>query len=329
MSHDALKKVNCFSEDGELKEVIFGRVEDTVLPEYNPIYDFGGPKVVSLMKKYGNKLFSEADPEWYKKAHDSVEAVVDFLKTRGVIVHSPKEHSEDELKNFALQSKMNVNLYNRDSLVSIGNTLIETSFKTPERHRNKYAVRNLSMELMKNGNKIISTPQSLDTYDHNYKESPLLEGGDIEIDNGNIYVGNSGQASNELGILWLKNAFPDWKVHEIKIESSIFPHQHLDCVMVMMSTWGCALFEDIIGGFDGLPKELKKKKWIKLTREEATDKLSNFIAINPEEVVMATEAKRLRKEVEKLGIKVHHFPYYEVGKLGGSLRCNTCPIYRK
>ena len=32
--------------------------------------------------------------------------------------------------------------------------------------------------------------------------------------------------------------------------------------------------------------------------------------------------------VEKLGVKVHHFPYYEVGKIGGSFRCNTCPIFR-
>jgi hypothetical protein len=28
-----LSKVNCFSEDGELKEVIFGRYEDVRLPD--------------------------------------------------------------------------------------------------------------------------------------------------------------------------------------------------------------------------------------------------------------------------------------------------------
>ena len=44
---------------------------------------------------------------------------------------------------------------------------------------------------------------------------------------------------------------------------------------------------------------------------------------------MASEAERLRQEIEKLGIKVHHFPYYDVGKIGGSLSCNTCPIYRE
>ena len=98
--------------------------------------------------------------------------------------------------------------------------------------------------------------------------------------------------------------------------------------MVAFSTWGCALFDDIVGGFDGLPEPLKQKKWIELTLEEAQDKLGNFIALNPDEVVMATEAERLRKEVEALGIKVHHFPYYEVGKIGGSFRCNTCPIFR-
>ena len=323
-----ITKVNCFSEDGELKEVIFGRVDDLRIDDYHPSYDFAGPKAISMMKKFGGKLFSEADPEWYKKVKDSSENAVDFLKSRGIVVHRPRENTKVEMANFALEGKININLYNRDSLVAIGNTLVETSFKAAGRLRNKYAVRNISMELMRRGNPVISMPQPLDTFEHNEKESPLVEGGDVEIDNGNIYIGNSGQAANSLGVLWFKNAFPDWNVHEIKVSSKRFPHQHLDCAMVIFKKWGCILVDDIIGGYDGLPKPLKEKKWIELTFEEATDKLANFIAINPEEVLMPTEAKRLRKEVEKLGIKVHHLPYYDVGKLGGSLRCNTCPIYR-
>ena len=330
-NHKPLTKVNCFSEDGDLKEVIFGRVDDFRLPEYAPIFDFAGPKTVSLLKKAGGKLFSEADPEWYKKAHDSIEGVVDFLKGRGIVVHRPRDHTEDEIANFALQSKMIMNVYNRDSLVAIGNTLVESSFLTPERIRNKYAVRYVSMGLMKAGNRVISMPQPLDTYEHNHDESPIVEGGDVEIDDGHIYIGNSKQASNSLGVLWYKNAFPDWNVHEIKINYERFPHQHLDCVMVMFSKWGCILVDDIIGGYKGLPEPLQKKQWIELKLEEATDKLANFIAINPEEVVMPREAERLIKEVEALRprIKVHAFPYYHVGKIGGSLRCNTCPIYRE
>ena len=56
--------------------------------------------------------------------------------------------------------------------------------------------------------------------------------GDVEIGDGNIYIGNSGEASNTLGVEWYKTAFPDWNVHEIKISTKHFPHQHLDCVMV-------------------------------------------------------------------------------------------------
>ncbi len=102
-------------------------------------------------------------------------------------------------------------------------------------------------------------------------------------------------------------------------------------MIVLFSKWGCILIDDIIGGYKGLPEPLQKKKWIELKLEEATDKLANFIAINPEEIVMPMEAERLRKEVEALRprVKVHAFPYYDVGKIGGSLRCNTCPIYRE
>jgi N-dimethylarginine dimethylaminohydrolase len=328
-NHKPLTKVNCFSEDGELKEVIFGRYEDARIPDYDPIFDFGGPTATQLMKEHGGKLFSDAKPELFKKVRDMAERMVDFLEGRGIVVHRPREHTKDENANFALQSRMNLNGYNRDSLVAIGNTLVENSLKTPERIRNKYAVRYVSMELMRNGNRVLSMPQPLDTYEPNENESPLAEGGDIEIDDGNIYIGNSGQATNSLGVLWYKNAFPDWNVHEIMISSEKFPHQHLDCAMVIGRNFGCVLIEDIVGGYNGLPKPLQKKKWIELTRDEAESKLANFIFINPEEVLMATEAERLRKEVEKTGVKVHHFPYYDVGKtFGGSLRCNTCPIYR-
>ncbi|MDP6556098.1 MAG: twin-arginine translocation signal domain-containing protein [Pirellulaceae bacterium] len=163
-NHKPLTKVNCFSEDGELKEVIFGRVDDLSLPEYAPIFDFAGPQTVSLLKKAGGKLFKEADPEWYKQVYDSIENVVDFLKGRGIVVHRPRDHTEDENANFALRSKMVNNVYNRDSLVAIGNTLVESSFLTPSRIRNKYAVRYISMGLMKAGNRVISMPQPLDTY---------------------------------------------------------------------------------------------------------------------------------------------------------------------
>jgi len=329
--HKPLSKVNCVSEDGELKEVIFGRFEDFRLPNYDPIFDFAGPQLVGLIKKAPEALFSDADPEWFKKTHESVESVVDFLKQRGIVVHRPRENTDVEIANFALNSELNINGYSRDSLVAIGNTLVEASFLIRERLRNKYAVRYVSMGLMKAGNFVISAPQPCDTSGDSNKESPLVEGGDIEISDGNIYVGNSGKASNHLGYLWLKNTFPDWNVHEIKISTTRYSHQHLDCVMVMFSEWGMVLSDAIVGGYSGLPEPLRKKKWIEITFEEATDKLANIIAINPEEVIMASEAERLKREVEALRprIKVHTFPYYEVGKIGGSLRCNTCPIYRE
>ena len=66
---------------------------------------------------------SVSDPEWYKQVHKSVERVVDFIKSTGTVVHRPREHTADEDATFSLQSKVNCNLYNRDSMLAIGNTL--------------------------------------------------------------------------------------------------------------------------------------------------------------------------------------------------------------
>lgn len=326
-----LKSVNVYSEDGKLKEVMFGRIDNYRLPEYDPIFDFAGEYTVNLLKKHGGKLFKDADPTWYNTAHHQMETVVEFLESKGIVVHRPADLSEDMLSNYNNNSSLNVDIYCRDGQASVGNSLFETGFMTPERGRNKHALRHLTMELMRNGTDIKSLPQPLDTYHHDMSLEPLIEGGDVMIDHGHIYVGNSGLASNSLGVQWIRNAYPDWQVHEIKISTDNFPHQHLDCVINAFGDWGVILEKDIPGGIAGLPDSLRNKQWIHMTDEEAHLKLANFMAISPTEIIMATEAKRLRAAIAKARpeITIHHFPYYEVGKIGGSLRCNTQPIFRE
>ena len=324
-----LRKLHCTSEDGELKELVYGRTDDFRLPAYDPMLDFGGARILELLKRAGGQLFREADPEWYEIVHEEMEAVVEFLRDRDVVVHRPCDHTAAGPADFALQSRWNSNDCIRDSLVTVGDTLVETAFRTPERMRSKHAVRYVSMELLRQGNRVLSMPQPLHAYEHDEDPSPVVEGGDVEIDGEHIYIGNSGQASNSLGVTWFRNAFPEFDVHEIEISPARLPHQHLDSVMVAFSTWGCALFDDIVGGFEGLPEPLKQKNWIELTLDEAKGKLGSFIALNPEEVIMAREAERLAAEVERLGIKVHRLPYGGVGRIGGSFRSNSCPLFRE
>lgn len=326
-----LTNVNVFSEDGRLREVFYGRIDNFRLPKYDPIFDFAGEHTVKLLKAKGGQLLSDADPAWYQRASEQMNRVIAFLESKGIIVHRPADLSEDMLRNYALNSSMVNDVYSRDSVVSVGNTMFETAFMTPDRSRNKHAVRYATMELMRNGTDIKSMPQPLDTYDHDMNLEPLIEGGDVMIDHGHIYIGNSGQASNSLGVQWVRNAYPDWEVHEIMIKTDRFPHQHLDCAMNAFSEWGVILEEDIVGGIAGLPEPLRKKQWIQMTLEEAKLKLGNFIAISPTEIVMATEAKRLREAIAaaRPELTIHHFPYYDVGKIGGSFRCNTQPVFRE
>lgn len=326
-----LKSVNVYSEDGKLREVIFGRIDSFRLPKYDPIFDFAGEKMVSLLKSHGGELFKDAAPDWFAKVDKQAKTVIDFLESKGIVVHRPADLTPNMEANYSLMSTLNMDNYSRDGLVSVGNSMFEGAFMTPERSRNKHTFRGLSMVLLNNGTTILSAPQPLDTYDHDMTLEPLIEGGDVLIDHGHIYVGNSGVASNRLGINWLRNAYPDWQVHEIKIKTDKFPHQHLDCVLVAFSDWGVICESEVEGGIAGLPEPLRNKQWISLELDEAKDKLGNFIAISPSEIVMASEAKRLRDAIQKARpeLTIYHFPYYEVGKIGGSLRCNTQPIFRE
>ena len=66
-----------------------------------PIFDFGGPVLDRLMKEHGGKLFSEAKPDLLKRICEMAETMVDFLEGRGIVVHRPRQHTEDEWANFA------------------------------------------------------------------------------------------------------------------------------------------------------------------------------------------------------------------------------------
>lgn len=354
--HEALSKVQVNSEDGILREVIYGCVEDFILPDGNsPIWSFAGGRFLELAKENPNMPFSEADPKWFKEIQDCVENVVEFLEARDIVVHRPNQSTLTEKKNFSLNSRFNCNLYNRDSIFAIGNTLVEASFKTPERNRNKYTVRDVTMPLLKKGSPVVSCPQSMDTYYHNDEESPLIEGGDVMIDGDNIYVGYSGMATNTLGIEWLQRMFPEKTVYQINIRKA-GKHQHLDCVMVAFEDWGIYAPSEIDGyinmktkeaiAYDPdsleerdeslLPPPLRDKSWGYLSLHDAHAKLGNFIAISPREILIAEEATEVIKEIDRLNaqkiiggeIIMHQFPYKAVGDIGGSFRCNTCPIYR-
>ena len=63
--------MHCYSEDGELKEVIYGRVDDFNLPEYDPVFDFAGPRMVKLMKEHSGAPLSAADPKWFASVKET------------------------------------------------------------------------------------------------------------------------------------------------------------------------------------------------------------------------------------------------------------------
>ena len=101
-----LTEIKVNNEYGTLREIIFGRVDDFRLPEYDPVaFQWLDKGMLELLKRGGGKLFSEAAPDWYGPVHDQVEAAVDLIESRGVIVHRPAENTKTELANFALQSQ--------------------------------------------------------------------------------------------------------------------------------------------------------------------------------------------------------------------------------
>ncbi|MEO1653466.1 MAG: amidinotransferase, partial [Bacteroidota bacterium] len=86
-------------------------------------------------------------------------------------------------------------------------------------------------------------------------------------------------------------------------------------------------------GFTAFPEPLYdlygEENIILVGDKEMYDMVPNIFSIHPELVVIEQAFARLEKELAKRGIRSLKVAYKEVSKLGGLLRCSTCPLYRE
>lgn len=325
-------RISVNHEWGTLEEVIVGTSEQLTIPVFSGSEQFErvdlDPKAKEFMRENQGKNLAEVDPDLAKKMEEQLDGLVKLLEEKGVTVHRCQPLSEDEVNYLAnVQSGVGL-LFPRDPILVVGNNVIETECQAPFRRKERYAIRPIFEQILKESEaEYVSMPPAEPGITGEGDTSCLLEGGDVLLNGKEIYVGISGRASNEAGVEWMRRYLgPDYVVHTIRLKPHVL---HLDCAMALPGP-GLAIVcpERLEDGLDGLPESLKSFDIIEVTEEEALSLGANVLVLDEKAVIVDEQHGKLAKELEKKGKEVLTTPFDAITMWGGSFRCAHHPIRR-
>ena len=322
-------------EWGKLEEVIVGY----------PYLRIGGamPKAVGKFLRHNPKTaqlkqaWLEADsklplekfaPELAKQ-NEQMNAAITILKDRGIRVHQVDRINDSEL---AFEEKIGsacLQQFVRDPILVIGDRYIELPLYMPYRRKERFPIRRtLESRLNDLQASIISAPEPYplpEDAQGNFGSSAFLEGGDILLFGKEVYVGNSGNASNRKGIAWLQTQLGSgYRVHEVRMSNAFL---HLDCGLCTPRPGLAIICREAFP--DGLPDCIKGWELIEVNKEDAEMKMAcNGLILDQKSILIGSENTLLADKLDKAGLNVYTTPFDMVTPLGGGFRCWHHPLIR-
>ena len=284
------------NETDALKSVIIGLADGyRKVEEYFEIHnvnlEHGGPEETQLVEEF----------KGYVKA----------LEDKGVEVLRP-----DYVGKFVYDQ-----LTPRDIGVTIGNRFLICNMKLKSR---RYEVAGIFKHILQMEG---AEPNILIPEDHD----ALLEGGDIMVDKGFIFLGIS-QRSNEKGFEYLKEKFGnEYTVVPVRCTSLDEGENvlHLDCTFNPVGKNLALIYPD---GFEEIPKEIKDNyTFIEVTREEQQELATNVLSIDDKTIIARDHptCKRITKVLRDHGFEVIEIKFDGAPAAGGSFRCCSLPLIRR
>lgn len=223
-------------------------------------------------------------------------------------------------------------VFARDVAFVIGDKIINCNI-IPDREDEKEAYEVIYDQI--HYNKIFNLP-----------EKAHVEGGDVVLMNGFVFVGlYTGSdyeqlktaRTNSYAFSFLKEIIPDKTFIPIElIKHDTDPRQcilHLDCTFMPVGEDKAIIYK---GGFAReadyhmLVELFGKPNVFEITQEEMYLMNANVFSISPTVVVSERNFHRLNDHLENAwGLTVERVPYFEISKMGGLLRCSTLPLVRE
>ena len=155
----------------------------------------------------------------------------------------------------------------------------------------------------------------------------VLEGGDVIVDNGRIFVGLS-QRTGPDGAAFLASRFPHFEVVPVPLKRLSDGENvlHLDCSFVPVGCHSALVYPN--GLAEMPPAIIEHYDLIEVTKAEQQMLATNVLSLSPTQVIARTCASRVNTEMRRRGLEVIELPFDDPPKTGGSFRCCSLPLWR-
>jgi N-dimethylarginine dimethylaminohydrolase len=279
------------SETGPLRSVIIGYADNFVWPK----------PINKKHRRYGQNG-DVPTPETLRPEFERLHGV---LTSHGVTVHHPVPVPgvPDQLTP-------------RDIGFVVDDTFVIASMR-PECRREEY--RGILPILEKvPSERIMRVPPEI-----------FIEGGDVIVDHGILYVGISERTTHE-GVAFLRDRFGD-RIEVVPVELDSHHHEkdvlHLDCAFVPVGREHALIYPE---GIHDIPEPMRELyQWIEVQHEEQMELATNVLSLSQTTVISRPSATRLNDALRDAGLNVIEVSFRETPKSGGSFRCASLPLSRE
>ena len=284
--------VHVDSETAPLRSVIVGYPDNFLDVE---------PEIINETQR---RFYHGPEAPTKEAVTEQLNGFIAVLHSRGVRVHQPRPlpYIPDQMMT-------------RDIGVVIGDTLVVTTMAAHSRKHEWRGYAYLFEDFMPD-TKIIFGPEDL-----------VIEGGDIIVDKGKVFVG-IGQRTTLTGAAWLMQLVPDYEIVPMNLRGLRDGEDilHLDCSFLPVGENSALIYPD---GMREVPASARETyDLIEVTRDEQQRLGTNVLSLDPSTVVSQPTSTRINDEMRARGIDVIEVPYAEPAKTGGSFRCCTLPLHR-
>ncbi|WNG57437.1 amidinotransferase [Archangium gephyra] len=351
----ARSPVNIHNEWDPLEEIIVGSLEGMVIPPWEP--GMAGPMYephFPLFKTQGGKPWPA---ELARKAEQELEGLARVLDAEGVKVRRPAK--VDWSKNFSSpdwSSPSGLGAANpRDSLLVIGNEIIETPMAWRSRYFETLAFKPLLKEYWAAGAGWISAPRPQlhdDLYEKDFVQpkkgelgkfvlndhEPIFDAADVIKCGRDIFMGLS-STCNHAGVEWLRRYLRDRHGDTYRVHELLFDDQHpmhIDATFYPLAPGKLLIHPERVVKVPELFKDWDvfrapephipdehplyfSSKWMNL----------NVLMIDEKRVIATQGEERTLELLKKKGFEPIPIPFWNFNNFGGSFHCATLDIRRQ
>ncbi|WP_156726088.1 amidinotransferase [Streptomyces apocyni] len=347
--------VSSHNEWDPLEEVIVGRLDDATIPSSHPVVSCNIPPWAARLlglaagRKYPRVLIERAQRE--------LDAFIELLESLGVVVTRPD--AVDHSQSFSTPdwtSRGFCNTCPRDSMLVIGDEIIETPMAWPCRYFETHSYRPILKDYFRRGARWTAAPRPQLTdalFEPDYRSptadepmryiltefEPVFDAADFVRAGRDLFVTRS-NVTNGMGIEWLRRHLGDgYRIHEV--ESQCRAPMHIDTTFLLLAP-GKVLVNPEYIDVDRLPDVLSSwdvliapepnpidERLLRVTSMCGKWLSMNILMIDEKRVIAERHHTEMLRALERWGFEPIPCDLLHYAPFGGSFHCATLDIRRR